>query len=157
MAGAVDELSSLWSKNGSLESNVTLPYKNITLAATTPLLDVIHFNYAWFLGLVFLVAFIADSFLSAQPATKSQEPVLLGPGGKPLPPSARKNKEERERNKLKDFGSGRQQVFNYLSVALLLTFVAHGFNIVVHALVAEEGWWCGEATAVSGHQSRFLH
>jgi hypothetical protein len=148
MAEVANELSSLW-MNGSQEFNSTRPYQNITLAPTTPLLDVVHFNYAWFLGLIFLVAFIANSFLSAQPAAaESKEPVLLGPGGKPLP--RRKSKEEREKKALEDFGPGRLQVFLYLSAALLATFVAHGFNIVVHALVEEEGWWCGEATAVSG-------
>jgi hypothetical protein len=156
MAGAA-ELSSQC--NGSLPlndtspSNGSIPYQNITLAPTTPLLEVIHFNYAWFLGLVFLIAFIANSFLSAQPATsQSKEPVLLGPGGKPLP--RRKSKEDCEKKKLEDFSPGRKNVFLYLSIALLASFVAHGFNIVIHALVEEEGWWCGEATAVSGDQSR---
>lgn len=153
MAGAADEPSSLFTKNGQQQLSDSLPYQNITLAPTTRLLDVVHFNYAWFLGLIFLIALLANSFLSAKPAvTDLKESILLGPGGKPLP--RRKSKEERDKKTQEDFGPGRKQVFLYLSAALLATFVAHGFNIVVHALVEQDGWWCGEATAVSGDQLR---
>jgi hypothetical protein len=44
-------------------------------------------------------------------------------------------------------------LFLYLSIGLLATFVANAINIIVHALTAsEDGWWCGEATAVSGNE-----
>jgi len=150
MAGVADELSSFYNSNASLHSNGML-YSNGTLAPTTELLKAIHFHYAWFLGLVFLLAFLANSILSAEQSAESKEPVLLGPGGKPLPRSARKSKEEKEKKKLLDFTPGRKQVFLCLSIGLLGTFVASGVNIIVHALVEQEiGWWCGEAAAVSG-------
>jgi hypothetical protein len=104
---------------------------------------------------VFLTAFVTNSILSTERSAESKGPVLLGPGGKPLPPSvARKNKEEREKKKkLKDFSRGRKLLFLYLSIGLLATFVANGVNIIVHALTASEnGWWCGEPTAVSGNE-----
>lgn len=144
MAGGKLELSSNFGNHG--------------IDATTVLLDVVHFNYAWVLFVVFLVAFVANSILSAEPSSESKDPVLTGPGGKPLPQSsARKSKEERDRRKkLKDFSPGRKLLFLYLSVGLLATFVGNGANIVIHALTQSD-WWCGEATAVSGNAARFPH
>ena len=140
MAGEGVELSSHGGSNGTS-----------TTAAT--ILDVLHFHYAWVLFVVFLVAFVANSVLSAEPSSESKEPILTGPGGKPLPRSARKTKEEREGTKLKDFSHGRKVLFIYLSAGLLATFVANAANIVIHALTkSENGWWCGEATAVGAPQ-----
>jgi hypothetical protein len=139
MAGERVELSSHSGFNGT--------------STITELLDVVQFNYAWVLFVVFLVAFVANSILSAEPSSESKEPLLLGPWGKPLPRSvARKNKEERDKKKkLKDFSPVRKLLFLYLSVGLLATFMANGANIIVHALTkSENSWWCGKATAVSG-------
>ena len=122
----------------------------------TDLLKFVHFHYAWVLFVVFLTAFVTNSILSAEPSSELKGPVLLGPGGKPLPPSAaRKHKEEREkRKKLKDFSRGRKLIFLYLSIGLLTTFVVNAINIIVHALTASEnGWWCGQAAAVSDNAS----
>jgi hypothetical protein len=126
-----------------------------TPAAILLLLDEVHFHYAWILFVVFLAAFIANSILSAEPSSESKEPVLTGPGGKPLPRSTRKTKEEREKKKLKDFSPGRKLLFFYLSAGLLATFLANAANIIIHALT-ENDWWCGEATAVSGHSPKTL-
>ncbi len=141
MAGESVELSSPLGVNGTFTE--------------TDLLDVVHLHYAWVLFVVFIAAFVTNSILAAEPSSESKGPVLLGPGGKPLPPSAaRKNKEERERKKkLKDFSRGRKLLFLYLSIGLLATFVVNAINIIVHALTkSENGWWCGEATSVSGNQ-----
>jgi ATP-binding cassette, subfamily B, vacuolar membrane transporter HMT1/ACLQ len=120
-------------------------------STTAELLEIVHFHYAWVLFAVFLIAFVTNSVLTAEPSSESKEPILTGPGGKPLPRSARKYKEElQRRKKLKDFSPVRKALFLYLSAGLLVTFVANGANIVIHALTKrEEGWWCGEATAVS--------
>jgi hypothetical protein len=139
MAGERAELSSL---SGS----------NNTTTTSTAILNIIHFHYAWVLFVIFLTSFVTHSILSAQPASESKEPLLTGPGGKPLPRSARKYKEElQKRKKLKDFSPGRKVLFLYLTCGLLATFIANGVSIVIHALSksAEKGWWCGEATAVS--------
>lgn len=128
---------------------------------STTLLEVLHFYYSWILFAVFLVAFVTNSILTVEPSAESKGPVRLGPGGKPLPSSsARKNKEEREKKKKdKDFSQTKKAVFYYLSAALLGTFLANGVNIVAHALTeteSENGWWCGEATAVSTSSFRVL-
>lgn len=74
MDGARIEQSSAWD-NGT---------GNQTSTATT-ILDVVHFHYSWVLFTVFLTTFVANSILTATPTSESNEPVLLGPGGKPLP------------------------------------------------------------------------
>jgi len=139
MAGEGVELRSDFASNG-------------TSTPTTSLLDVVHFNYPWVLLLTFLVAFVANSILSAEPSSTCVEPTATGPGGKPLPQSAKKTKEEREKRKLKDFSPVRKFLFIYLSAGVILTFIGNAINIIVHALSEREnGWWCGKATAVSGN------
>ena len=124
-------------------------------AATPPnvLLDVVHFHFPWVLLLIFLVAFVTNSIASAESAAEATGPVVTGPGGKPLPRSTKKREEEQERLRRKrlDFSPIRKLVFYYLSTGVIVTFIANAVNIVIHALTKRDnGWWCGEATAVSG-------
>lgn len=118
-------------------------------STTTKVLDLTHFNYPWVLLLVFLIAFITNSVLTVEPSETTVGPTVTGPGGKPLPTSARNSKEEKEKQKRKDFSRGRKLLFLYFSAGVIATFIANGVNIIVHALTkSENGWWCGEATAV---------
>ncbi|KAI9049028.1 hypothetical protein LZ554_006876 [Drepanopeziza brunnea f. sp. 'monogermtubi'] len=148
MAGEAYELSSqLGSQDGALN-------------LSTRLLNFVHFYSAPALFIIFVVAFVTNSILSAENATESLGPVRLGPGGKPLPRgTARKNEEEREkRKKDKDFSHGRKLFFFYLSAALLATFVANAINIIAHALTdTADGWWCGEAAAIYVCASAFFY
>ncbi|CZS98905.1 related to vacuolar membrane protein HMT1 (heavy metal tolerance protein) [Rhynchosporium graminicola] len=133
---------------------------NGTSSSTTKLLDVLHFNYAWILFAVFLIAFVANTILTAEPPAVAIGPVQLGPGGKPLPSSsARKIKEELERKrKGREFSHAKKWLFFYLSAALLATFLANGINIVAHALTkSENGWWCGEPMAIYVCASAFFY
>jgi hypothetical protein len=140
MAGEGSQLSSTLEFNGT---------------TTEVLLDITHFNYPWILLVIFLAAFVTNSILSAEPSSESIEPVVTGPGGKPLPRTTKKSKEAREKKKLEDFSPGRKLLFIWLSAGVITTFVANAVNIVVHALTnRENGWWCGEATAVSGNCTR---
>lgn len=117
----------------------------------TLLLKTVHFHYPWVLLLVFLVSFVTHSIVNAESSTASIEPTVTGPGGKPLPRRLKKSKEDKEKLKRQDFSHARKLVFMYLSACIILTFIASAANIIVHALSKrEEGWWCGEATAVSG-------
>lgn len=148
MAGESFELSSNSSKhNGTLNHNGTSNHPIVPEAQR--ILQAVHFNYAWVLFVIFLATLVLYTVLTVAPAAQPNGPVLLGPGGKPLPQSARKTKEERERQlKLKEFSPGRKIFFMYLAVALLGTFVANGIEVVIHAL-SENGWWCGKDMAVS--------
>jgi ABC-type transport system involved in Fe-S cluster assembly fused permease/ATPase subunit len=130
-------------------------YNGAPTSTPKRLLDVVHFHYPWVLLLIFMVAFVANSILTAEPSAAAFEPNLTGPGGKPLPRSAKKSREEREKLKLQDFSPVRKLVFLYLSAGVIITFVASAVNIIIHALTKREnGWWCGESTAVSGNCSR---
>ncbi|KAJ5042860.1 uncharacterized protein L3040_004252 [Drepanopeziza brunnea f. sp. 'multigermtubi'] len=127
---------------------------------STKLLNFVHFYSSPALFIIFIVAFVTNSILSAENAAESLGPVRLGPGGKPLPRgTARKNEEEREkRKKDKDFSHGRKLFFFYLSAALLATFVANAINIIAHALTdTANGWWCGEAAAIYVCASAFFY
>ena len=131
-----------------LELSSTIRFNGTT---TEVLLDITHFNYPWILLLVFLAAFVTHSVLTAESPSETIESVVTGPGGKPLPRSAKKLKEAKDKIKLKDFSPGRKLIFVWLSAGVITTFAASATNIVVHALTRrEDGWWCGEATAVSG-------
>jgi hypothetical protein len=115
------------------------------------LLDVVHFHFPWVLLLIFLVAFVVNSIASAESSAEATGPVVTGPGGKPLPRSTKKRKEEQERLRRKrlDFSPIRKLVFYYLSAGVIVSFLANATSIVIHALTKrDEGWWCGEATAV---------
>lgn len=115
------------------------------------LLDAVHFNLPWVLLLIFLAAFVVHSIASAESSGEAAGPVVTGPGGKPLPRSTKKREEEQERLRRKrlDFSPIRKLVFYYLSAGVIVSFLANATNIVIHALTKrEEGWWCGEATAV---------
>ncbi|KAG9239021.1 putative heavy metal tolerance protein [Amylocarpus encephaloides] len=121
---------------------------NATTTGTGPLLDTLHFYYMVVMFVVFLVAFVVNSILTSEAPIKYEGNVRLGPGGKPLPRSARRYKEARQRReKLQDFSPGRKSLFQYLSAALLFTFIASGANIVVHAL-SEPNAWAGTGSAI---------
>lgn len=132
-------------------------YNGTSTSTPTRLLDVVHFHYPWVLLLVFLAAFVVNTILTAAPSASSVEPNLTGPGGKPLPRSAKKSKEQREKLKLQDFSPVRKLVFLYLSAGIIATFVGSAVNIIIHALSKREnGWWCGESTAVSCNCTRCM-
>ncbi|KAH8600493.1 putative heavy metal tolerance protein [Bisporella sp. PMI_857] len=119
------------------------------------LLDIIHFNYPWVLAVVFLVAFVIHSIRSAE-SHINNAPVLLGPGGKPLPRTIKKS--DRERYKLEDFSPIRKWAFINISAAVILTYLGNAVNIIVHALAKRDsGWWCGEAKAIYVCASAFFY
>lgn len=139
MAGGDGDLSS----SSGTYSNGTGTY------TTSTILDLTHFNYPWILLVVFLISFITHSILTAEPSDQSG-PMLTGPGGKPLPRSVRRTRQDKDKLKLQDFSPVRKLLFLWLSAGILVTFLGNAINIVVHALdKRENGWWCGEATAVS--------
>ena len=105
-----------------------------------------HFAYPLIVLVFFLVAFTANSILTVSEVTEPAN--SNGPGGKPLP--ANKNTESLRRLQKQQLEVSPLQkvVFNWLSVAVITTFVGNAVNVIVHALT-ERGWWCGESVAVS--------
>jgi hypothetical protein len=102
-----------------------------------------HFAYPLVVLVFFLIAFTANSILTASAVTEPSN--SNGPGGKPLP--ANKTTVELRENQ-REVSPLRKAVFNWLSIAVIATFVGNAANVIVHALT-ERGWWCGESVAVS--------
>jgi hypothetical protein len=127
---------------------------NSTPSVLKHVLGSFQFCSSWLLLLLFVVAFVTNGVLTAEPSADSKEPLLTGPGGKPLPRSAKKKKAEEEliKRQLQDFSYARKLVFYYLSAGVIGTFIASGTNVIIHALTErEKGWWCGENAVVSGN------
>ncbi|KAF7909632.1 uncharacterized protein EAF01_003350 [Botrytis porri] len=147
MAGVDEYLSS----SSSMYSNGNGTYTTATV------LNLTHFNYPWVLLVVFLISFITHSILTAESSDETG-PMLTGPGGKPLPRSARRTKQDKDKLKLQDFTPVQKLLFLWLSAGILVTFLGNAINIVVHALdKRENGWWCGEATAIYVCASLFFY
>ena len=106
----------------------------------------IHFAYPLVVLVFFLVAFTANSIWAAsevaEPANSN------GPGGKPLPANKNAESLRKLRKQQLEVGPLQKAVFNWLSIAVIASFVGNSVNVIVHALT-ERGWWCGESVAVS--------
>jgi hypothetical protein len=109
---------------------------------------VLQFAYPIALLVFFIGAFAAQSVLAAPPKDDDEQApprVQYGPGGKPLPVRSQSFKRVVQR----DFSRPRKLVFEWLSVALCLTWLGNAAVVIVHALYdRESGWWCGQAPTV---------
>ncbi|KAL2144084.1 hypothetical protein VTI28DRAFT_9614 [Corynascus sepedonium] len=122
-----------------------------------------------FYPVILLLAFVISAGVHTVVTSKSEEqlaaPTVTGPGGKPLPVTKRK----REQEPLQEFddtngpGSFARSVFLYLTAAVVMSFVANGAAIAVHAMKSSRdgglanAWWCGEQTVVYIVGSAFLY
>lgn len=110
---------------------------------------------------VLLVAFVLSAGVHSVLTSQSEEelvvPTVRGPGGKPLPVTKRKREQLDEPQVLDPAAdcSFARRVFQYGTAVLILTFLANGAAIAVHALQARGNkgsgvsWWCGEERTVS--------
>ncbi|KFZ14554.1 hypothetical protein V502_06026 [Pseudogymnoascus sp. VKM F-4520 (FW-2644)] len=143
-----------------MDSSVSIP----TTASSSPgtaywILHYVQYSYPLVLLVVFLTAFVAHSIISS-PSNQSvtSRSNLLGPGGKPLPPTSRPPSNGPPEPANDGFGRTRSLLFCWLSVGLIATFVGNIVNIVVHAVSERrDGWWCGEAPAAYVIGSAFLY
>ena len=112
-----------------------------------------HFSYPIILLAVFLIAFTAHSVLTASKEdTVSASPSQTGPGGKPLPTNTAPSAKEKLQRQALDTSPRRKLLFHWLSLGVVVTFVANAVNVVFHALYKrKDNWWCGESVAVSNH------
>ena len=107
-----------------------------------------HFSYPIVLLAVFLVAFVLHSILTAPRDTAvAGSQIKRGPGGKPLPQNTASSDQDHKNKQTLDFSVGQKLCYNWLSVALIVTFLADAIAIVAHAL-KEKPWWCGQSVAV---------
>jgi hypothetical protein len=107
-----------------------------------------HFSYPVILLAVFLFAFTLHSILTVpRESVIAASQTKTGPGGKPLPKNTSSSDQDRKRKQILDFSVGQKLCFNWLSVALIITFIGDAVNIIAHAL-KEKPWWCGQPVAV---------
>ena len=120
---------------------------------------------------VLLLSFIISSGIHTVITSKTEEelvaPDLRGPGGKPLPISKRK-REQQAAESNDDFSGGggggglAWTIFLYLTAGIVVSFVANGAAVAVHAMKSssdsglDNAWWCGEERTVSLAPSRLV-
>ncbi|KAJ5492738.1 ABC transporter aclQ [Penicillium diatomitis] len=113
--------------------------------AALELLEYLRICYPIFLLCLFTVAFIANTMATAR-RVGNQESVRMGPGGRPLP---KRHRSEAPASAVKVFSPTVKRFFNWLSVALLVTFLIDATIYIVHVLVARsEHWWRGQSAVI---------
>lgn len=112
-------------------------------------------------ALVLLVTFVSlAAWYSVFNAKKEEDVVhstIKGPGGKPLPITKRKKRNDGERKIGPHFGRAAKNVFRYLAAIVFLAYVASGVVMFIRAFWHEDPFkwstdglpWAGEWTVVS--------
>ncbi|KAJ9260125.1 hypothetical protein DTO207G8_822 [Paecilomyces variotii] len=111
------------------------------------LLEYFHIGTPIILLVVFITSFIVSSVRSAKRLSTNGSAVTTGPGGRPLPKRTRSTmvvtKEPRP------FSPWTQLLFKWLSVAVLVTFVADAAIVMTHVILCRsEHWWCGQSYVI---------
>ncbi|KAI2083838.1 ATP-binding cassette-type vacuolar membrane transporter Hmt1 [Ophidiomyces ophidiicola] len=97
--------------------------------------------------LVFSIAFVANSIISAR-KVKCNAAVTTGPGGRPLPTRMRSTAVI-VTDTVEDFSPNVKLVFKWLSVSILLTFVADAALNMSHVMLHRlEHWWAGQSVVI---------
>ncbi|KAJ5103306.1 Vacuolar ABC heavy metal transporter (H.t1.c1) [Penicillium argentinense] len=113
--------------------------------AARELLEYLRTCYPILLLVLFVVAFVANTMVVARKANR-QEAQNVGPGGRPLP---RRSRSDSALKKTQAFSRTVKLCFNWLSAAVLLTFLADATIYVVHVMVARsEQWWRGQSVVI---------
>ena len=117
-------------------------------APAPALLRGLHYATPLVLLVFFLVSFMSYSIITANPEKTTTAAPVTGPGGKPLPRNKRRN-STLPKPRL-DFSPAKKAFFKWVSVALILTFLANAVAVLLHVLVDRaDGWWCGQHVVVS--------
>ncbi|KAL7960577.1 hypothetical protein V8C34DRAFT_57497 [Trichoderma compactum] len=137
--------------------------KDLTLA------DILLRDTQYVYSLVLLVAFISLAAWYSVFNSKKEEdlvqPKVKGPGGKPLPITKRKRRNDGERKIGPRFGRIAKNVFRYLAAVVFLSYVATGISMFVHAFYHENPYkwskdglpWAGEWSVVHVLGSTFFY
>lgn len=119
------------------------------------LLEYLRIGAPIFLLAVFVIAFVANSIVSAKRLTKNGNATGKGPGGRPLPKRSRSTMAVTKEPQI--FTPATRLLFKWLSVGVLVTFVADAAVNMAHALFyRSEHWWCGQSLVVSVEQGNRL-
>lgn len=113
--------------------------------AALELLEYLRTCYPIFLLCLLVLAFVANTMITASKANKDDS-LRMGPGGRPLPKRSRSTGTFR---KTLGFSRTVKRIFNWLSVGVLVTFLADATIYIVHVMVASsEHWWRGQSVVV---------
>lgn len=111
-------------------------------------------------ALVLLVAFVSLAAWYSVYNAKRQDDVvhshIKGPGGKPLPITRRKKRDNGERKIGPHFGLAAKNVFRYLAAIVCLSYVGSSACLMIRAFWYEDPYrwsreglpWAGESTVV---------
>ncbi|OJD22016.1 hypothetical protein ACJ73_06641 [Blastomyces percursus] len=99
------------------------------------------------LVVVFLLAFVFRSIISARKIPAHPPAIRTGPGGRPLPTRMRSTAVFAP--PVSDFSPNAKLTFKWLSVGVLLTFVADAAITMTHVIVDRQmHWWCGQSRVI---------
>lgn len=123
--------------------------------------DVILRKTQYLYALILLVTFIGlaawYSVFNAKKEEDVVQPTVKGPGGKPLPITKLKKRDNGERKIGPHFGRTAKNVFRYLAAMVFLSYLGNGISMFIHAFWYEDPYqwskeglpWAGEWTVVS--------
>ena len=135
----------------STSSSTLRPWvSNPTLARQ--ILIYLHFTSPLFLLTLFLVAFTAYGIATASsnPEIQAGKAEHTSPRRDSLPRKTLPSTKRLRKEQAIDFSPTRKQLFAWLSVGIILTFLANATIVVLHAVIArKENWWCGESVVVN--------
>jgi hypothetical protein len=111
--------------------------------AAIELVAYLRISYPIFLLILFVVAFIANTVVTAKKARKNDSQ-RFGPGGRLLPQRSRSAP-----TKPQEFSPNVKRLFTCLSVAVPLTFIADATIYIIHVMAARsDNWWRGQSSVV---------
>ncbi|MCJ1286808.1 hypothetical protein MMC26_006154 [Xylographa opegraphella] len=119
----------------------------------------IHYASPIILLVSFLLVFTVNSIATAAGDSTTAVPtVQTGPGGKPLPQSKSQRAKAQRKLLVLDFSPRRKLLFDWISLGVILTFVANAIGVISHALLdREHNWWCGPHVAIYVVASFFVY
>lgn len=120
--------------------------------------DILLQNTQYFYAFVLLFSFLfCAAWYSVFNAKKEEDivqPSVKGPGGKPLPITKRKKRNDGERKIGPAFGRTAKNVFRYLAAVIFLSYVVTGVSMFVHAFWHENPYkWAREGLPWAGEWS----
>lgn len=119
------------------------------------LLEYVRIGAPIFLLVVFIIAFIANSVVSAKRLNKNGNASGTGPGGRPLPKRSRSTMAVPKEPQV--FSPATKLLFKWLSVGVLVTYVADAAINMAHTLFyRSEHWWCGQSLVVSNGSRKLI-
>lgn len=112
--------------------------------AARELLEYLRTYYPILLLVLFFVAFVANTMITANRPTNNDSQ-RTGPGGRALPKRSRRTSDRQPQG----FSKNVKRVFNGLALGVVLTFLADATIYIAHVMIARsQHWWRGQSGVV---------